>query len=124
MKLRVNKIPRVFSPLKDIFLKDMGEIELGDNEQLTFKTKSGKTNDIVKKEWGFYLSNSLNCNFKKKGFKTALVVSCSSVPQTLFINLVEKEKLDKFNKYLDRFNCKVLCWLDEWNLEKDKRVSE
>jgi hypothetical protein len=121
MELKINEPPRVFNPHEDIILKDIGEVVLEDNEQLTFKTKSGKKNDIVKKEWGFYLSNSLNCNLKKKGFKTALVVSYASNPPGTFLNLVEVEKMDLFKKYLSDFNSKIICWLDEWDLEEKKK---
>lgn len=114
MELKINKKPRVFSPLKGIELKDMGAIILSDNEQLTFKTGSGKSNDVVKKEWGFYLSNSIDSNLKKQGFKTALVASCSNSPPRLYINLVEVEKMEQFKKYLSDFDVKVICWLDEW----------
>ena len=114
MKHHLKDVPREFSPLTGIDLKDMGEIELENNEQITFRIESGKTNDVVRKDWGFYLSNSLNSNLTRQGFKTALVVSFASTPPRLYINLVEIEKMPVFNKYLDSVNAKVVTWLDEW----------
>ena len=118
MKTKLLKTPRKFSPCKGINLKDMGEVWLQKDEQLTFKTKSGRRNDVTKKSWGFYLSNSINSNLKKQGFKTALVVSYASKTPSLYVNLVEKEKVKEFQAYLDKFNVKLIAWLDEWSEEK------
>ena len=114
MELDIHSIPRAFSPLEGIQLKDMGDINLATDEQLTFVTDSGKPNDIVKKEWGFYLGNSINANLKGQNFKLALAISFASKPPRLYLNLVEMEKMDAFEKYLKDFNAKVVCWLDDW----------
>ena len=114
MKIYQKSLPRIFNPIKGITLKDMGNIHLNCDEQITFVTDSLKSNDVVKKEWGFYLSNSLNSNLKLKGFKTALVESSFNDTKTLFINLVEIEMIDKFHDYLKTYNCRIICWLDEW----------
>lgn len=114
MKFKVNEPPREFSPLDTITLKDMGTVVLDENEQLTFQTASGLTNDITQKEWGYYLSRSLNHNLKQQGFKTALVMSYASLPPRLFLNLVEVAKLEEFKQYLKSNQSQVVCWLDEW----------
>ncbi len=116
MKIQLRRRPRSFSPIADISLKDMGTICLADNEQLTFATKSGKTNDIVKKEWGFYLSNSLNVNLRRQGFRTALVISLASGDPRLYLNLVERSEMCSFRAYLKKYDARVLCWLDEPSL--------
>ena len=114
MKTDFKAIPREFSPTDGLILKDMGDVMLGNNEQITFRTESGKCNDVTKMTWGYYLSNSVNWTAKKQGFKTALVVSrMESVPR-LFINLVEKEKLDEYGVYLEKNHSEVVVWLDEW----------
>lgn len=114
MKARLKNEPRKFSPLAGLEISDCGEIELGLDEQITVTTEAGKANDIVRKEWGFYLSNSLNANLAAKGFKTALVVSYASAPPRTYLNLVEREKMLAFEAYLRAFNARVVCWLDEW----------
>ena len=114
VKVNLHKKARVFSPLEGIELKDMGTISLAPDEQLTIETDSGKSNDIVRKEWGFYLSNSVNWNLKKQDFKTAVVVSFASVPSRIYINLVEVEKMNAFREYLSQYDAKVICWLDDW----------
>ena len=107
-------IPRVFSPLPGIELKDMGWVKLAPDEQITFHTDAGRMNDIVRKTWGFYLGNSLNANLSGQGFKTALVISRASNPPRLYINLVERDRMQDFERYLAGVNAEVACWLDEW----------
>jgi hypothetical protein len=114
MRVKFHDVPRAFSPLAGIQLRDMGEVLLSEDEQVTFRTESGKSNDILRKEWGFYLSNSLNAYLKGQGFKAALVRSHASAPPRLYLNLVEIEKMDAFMDYLDEFDAEVACWLDEW----------
>ncbi len=110
-KLTANS--RNFSPINEIILKDMGSVWLETDEQITFFTESGKKNDIVKKEWGFYLGNSINWNLKKQGFKTAIVLSEASGEPRIFINLVEVEHIESFFSYLRQYNARVVFWVDE-----------
>ena len=114
MRVNLRDVPRTFCPLEGITLHDVGDVVLGEDEQLTFTTESGKRNDIVRKEWGYYLSNSLNATLKREGFKTALVVSYASTPPRLYVNLVEVEKMVAFTEYLQEFSAAVVCWLDEF----------
>lgn len=107
-------IPRAFSPLPGIELRDMGWLKLAPDEQITLWTDTGKRNDIVRKKWGFYLGNSLNATLRDQGFKTALVISHASTPPRLFLNLVEKSEIAAFERYLIEVNARVACWLDEW----------
>lgn len=116
MKINIHKNPRKFKPIPTIELKDMGDIILEENEQITFKTRSNKTNDITRKEWGFYLTNSINHTLKSQGLKTALVFGINELGARFYINLVEIKKMDLFNEYLKKFNSRVVCWLDEWRL--------
>jgi len=119
MRFQKLKKPRKFSPLPGVELQDMGNVYLRPDEQLTFVTESGKGNDIVRKPWGFYLSNSVSPNLKKKGFKTAILYSPMKPPR-IYINLVEIKKMKEFKQYLKKFNVSVLCWLDEWFEEGKK----
>lgn len=114
MKHTLNEKPRSFSPLPGIELHDMGEIALEVDEQVTFRLESGRGNDVVRKAWGFYLSNSLNANLSGQGLRTALVISNASSPPRLYINLVEVDKMAVFEAYLVEVNAQVITWLDEW----------
>lgn len=115
MELNLKKTPREFE-VKGVRIKDFGKIFLDKNEMVSFKTKSGKEYDFVAKEWGFYATPSVNSRLKKEGFKTALIVNESN---QLYVMSVEKEKIEKFHKYL-KYNQdnKLICWIDEWFKER------
>lgn len=114
MKTEFKAVPREFSPTEGLTLQDMGDVMLGINEQVTFRTESGKPNDVTRMSWGYYLSNSVNRSAKKNGFKTALVVSRMTPAPRLFINLVEQDKLAEYAAYLESNQSEVVVWLDEW----------
>ena len=111
LKLDLLDKARVFS-VKGHEINDLGKILLDKNELITFKTQSGKNFDFVAKEWGFYVTPSMNDRLKKEGFKTALVVN--EIDQ-LYIMAIEEDKLDIFNEYLkNNQHNKVICWLDNF----------
>ena len=113
MNVDLRDKPREFS-VKKFTIKDYGKVHLGDDEMVSFVTKSGKEFDFVAKSWGFYATPSVNSRLKNEGFKTALVVNENN---QLYIMAVEKEKIEEFLAYTkDGQNNTVLCWLDEWLL--------
>jgi len=118
MKCDFLPTPRKFNPIESITLKDMGSIQLDLDEQLTFVTENGQKNDIVRKSWGYYLTNSLNHTLKRQGFKTALVGSSFGGRKSLFVKLVEEKKQNEFLSYLAANSSELICWLDEW-FDKD-----
>jgi hypothetical protein len=122
MKQELHQPPRKFSPYSGLTLFDMGDVVLEIDEQLTFRTPSGGGNDVLRKEWGFYLTNSLNANLRAQGLKTALVSSGSEEPR-LYVLIVEEQKLDVFHSYLDQYRMKLVAWLDEWTLGNGERDS-
>lgn len=119
MKQELHQPPRDFSPYPGITLRDVGDIWLALDEQLTFCTPSGAGNDIVRKEWGFYLTNSLNANLRQQGLKTALVSSGMSEPR-MYVLMVENDKRDAFDAYIVQHGMKVIVWLDEWLITDEK----
>ena len=94
---------------KKIYIKDVGRIYLNNNEQVTFVTKNNAKHDVVRKDWGFYATQSINSRLKKN-FRTALVVN---KVKRVYIMLVEKRFISKFNKYCKQEDQKVLAWLDK-----------
>ena len=112
MKIKENIPPRNFAVgvNQQIVIKDVGTVELESNEMVTLLTESGKEYDIVKKEWGFYATPSLNGRLIAQGFKTALVKNSFG---KYYIMLVEKEKITGFQQYLEIENNFLTCWLDE-----------
>lgn len=113
MKQDLHEPPREFSPYPGITLRDMGDVWLAPDEQLTVRTPAGAGNDVVRKEWGFYLTNSLNASLRSQGLKTALVSSGAAEPR-LYVLLVEAGKRDAFDAYLKQYGMKLVAWLDEW----------
>ena len=106
--------PRKFSPLSGITLLDTGRLHLSADEQITLVDDSGKCNDILRKDWGYYLTNSINANLSSQGYKVALVISNASNPSRLYLNLVDIDKLELFYDYMEKFDASLVCWLDEW----------
>lgn len=112
MKFDARKPPREFSPYPGLTLKDMGDLYLGVDEQVTIRITPERGNDVLRKSWGFYLSNSLNGTLLAKGIKTALCENRES--RRTFLMLVEKDKVAEFEAYLAEYGMHLLRWLDEW----------
>ena len=112
MKFDVHEPPREFSPAPGIKLKDMGDLDLEVDEQVTVRLTPERGNDVVRKSWGFYLTNSLNGTLQAQGIKTALVENWQS--SRTYLMLVDKDKLGEFNNYLAEYGMRIVRWLDEW----------
>lgn len=112
MKLNLKKVPRIFYPRGDfkIKIRDLGDIELMPNEQITFVKKSGSRFDFVSKDWGFYATPSVNKRLKNENFKTAIVQNNKG---NVYIMVVETEKLKSFKEYCKMEDQRILEWLDE-----------
>ncbi len=110
MKTKILKKPRIFS-VNEIEIRDFGKIKLEKNELISFVTKSGKEFDFTAKEWGFYLTPSINGRLKKEGFKVAIVKNKFG---KIFIMAVEKNMMNSFNKYCIDQDEKVIQWLDKF----------
>jgi len=112
MKLTAMEPPRVFAVGQDgaIRLKDCGRIELEPDEQLTFVTASGTEYDVARKSWGYYATPSLNGRLPSFGLRPALVRSYND---RFFLLLVERERIQQFEDYLQSQDMKLACWLDD-----------
>ena len=112
MKISLNKPPRSFVVGKDgkIRINDCGSIILENNEQVTFLTDCNKEYDVVRKEWGFYATPSINKRLHKQGFKSALVKNKDG---SMYVMLVEEKKIKKFKAYLLSEENHIVFWLDE-----------
>ena len=114
METNFRKKPRLFNVgLKNqITIKDLGDISLEENEQVTFNSKSGAKYDFTKKNWGFYATQSINKRLINEGFKTALV---SNSMHRIYIMIVEVKFLNLFKEYCEVEDQKILVWLDDEN---------
>ena len=109
MKIKIRNKPRSFN-FNDILIKDYGKIKLDKNEMVSFVTKSGKEYDFTSKDWGFYVTPSINGRLKKEGFKIAMVINKL---RNIYIMAVEKEKKKTilFKQYCTKEGIKILKWL-------------
>jgi len=114
------KITRLNPPRKflvgappQITLSDCGSIKLNPDEQITFLTDKKSQYDIVKKEWGFYATPSLNGRLPSFSIKPFLVKNLDS--GRFFILLLEKGKDNIFEEYCKNENIAVIAELDDQN---------
>ena len=107
MKTKFLKKPRLFIAA-NITIRDYGKIQLDEDEMISFITKSKKEYDFTAKDWGFYITPSINSRLKKEGFKIALV---KNKLNKTYIMAIDKEKLKIFKRDLKNQKKKVLKWL-------------
>ena len=94
---------------KKIKINHGANIFLNNDEQITFIFKNKQEYDVVKKNWGYYATPSINYRLKINSFKTALVKNNKN---RNFIMIVNKGNLKIFNKYLSDESMKLISWLD------------
>jgi hypothetical protein len=112
MKIKLNNPPRKFKvgTVKEVTLSDCASIELDSDEQVTFKTKSGSEYDVVKKDFGYYATPSLNGRLLRFKLRAVLV---QNTKDQFFVLLVEEGKEKLFKQYCDERNLVVVVWLDD-----------
>ena len=112
MKIKKKNPPRKFSVglNYEITISDHGSILLKDNDQISFITEDDKEYDVVRKEWGFYATPSINGRLSNQGFKTALVKNKYS---KYYIMVIDKKKMNNFKKYCKSEDQNIVEWLDE-----------
>ena len=112
MKISFHNPARVFEPKGrgGPQLKDVASIELIADQQITLITESQCGHDFAAKDWGFYVSPSLNGRLKREGFKTALVKNSDN---KVFLNFVEIAKMVEYEKYCIDSGKQIVEWLDE-----------
>jgi len=112
MKSNIFKKKRKFYPVegKDNFIFDAGEIKFENNEQLTLLSPDNKKNEIVCKDWGYYITSSVNSRLAREGYKTAIIKNKLG---RIFLIIVDKKKINYFLDYIKEENIDILDWLDE-----------
>ena len=95
---------------KRIEIKDCGRVALQADEQLTFTTPSGGEYDLVRKDWGFYATPSLNARLRDFGLRAVLVKNGIG---RYFVLLVENGSEASFEKYMEDEKMIVITWLDD-----------
>lgn len=92
-------------------LRDCGTVHLTPDEQITFVTEEGGQYDVVRKDWGFYATPSLNGRLPQYGLRGALVVNQAS--RRYYVVLVEDGKEQPFAAYCALEGLRVVAWLDK-----------
>ena len=112
MKLRPNDPPRTFRVGRDqsIELSHAADIALEPDEQVTFTTESGTEFDVVRKDWGYYATPSLNTRLADHGLRAVLVRGRRL--KRMYLLLVEPGHEDAFQRYIEWDCLDVVCWLD------------
>lgn len=99
MDVKYNTPPRIFEAgaKKTIEISHVADIALSENEQITLVADDGSEIDVVKKEWGYYLTPSINKRLVKFGITVFLVQNSRG---NVFVMAVEEEKMAEFEKYI------------------------
>ena len=107
--------PRKFSVGKQsqIILSDCASVVLEQDEQITFLTEKKGEFDVVRKDWGFYATPSLNGRLPSFSIKPLLVKNLDS--SRFYILLIEKGKESIFEEYCRKENIFVIAELDDQN---------
>ncbi len=85
-------------------------VELLNDELVTFIQPSGSAHDVIRKNWGYYASGSLNGRLPQHGLRPALMRNSAG---RIYLVLVENDKEDPFEQYLKETGQAVLGWFDD-----------
>lgn len=111
MKVNRKDPPRAFNAGhgSKITIHDCGEIALEPDELITFVTEKGAHHDVCRKDFGFYITQSLNKRVRDSGFRAALMRNALG---HYYVVLVEAGREDRFEAYLRDENQELVSWMD------------
>ena len=111
--MKIKKFNRKFKPSKNssFFITEKAKIFLENNEQITMVDKFKNEYDVVKKNWGYYATPSINKRLIKNNYHTYLVKN--KINNTIFLHLVNKKKKKQFYNYLKKHKIKILKWIKQ-----------
>jgi len=121
MKLNLLKIPRKFYVGKNnLLIKDFGKIYLSNDEMISFNFFKKDNYDFTKKNWGFYVSQSISQRVKLNNFTLYLVKNLMSGRFYLLAKYMNKSK--QFKRYLEQEKMKVIFQFSKKNLLKIEKL--
>ena len=108
--MQIKKIipKRKYTCGKNVHLEHVADIVLGDNEVVTFKQDNNKEYDIVRKEWGYYATPSINKRLKRNGYKAAFMENKYG---DNFIVIVEVNKIRLWENYNKEEEQTFIKWI-------------
>lgn len=112
MNIKLIEPPRRFRVglQKQIEIRHCADIELAPDEQITLVTPSGTEFDVVRKDWGYYATPSLNARLCDHNLRAVLVWGRDQ--GRMYLLLVEKGHEEAFERYAEEDHLDVLAWLD------------
>ena len=90
---------------KKITINHCANIDLEENEQVTFVSDNDTELDLVRKCWGYYVTPSINKRLLNFGFSTYVV---SNDRGNIYIMAVEQNRDLEFRSYLTETNQKII----------------
>jgi hypothetical protein len=111
MKTTWRDPPRRFDPdgTGRFAIADAGCIELGSDEQVTFVGPTGSEYDVVRRDWGYYATPSLNSRLPANGLRPLLARNGAG---RFFVCLIERGRERQFADYAEAAGMQALGWLD------------
>ncbi len=93
---------------QQIRIRDCGQLLLEPDEQVTITGSSGAAVDFTRKDWGYYLSPSLNSRLRREGLLVCLVANESGY---LYLLAVEEAQKALFEDYCVAEHLAIVTWL-------------
>ncbi len=112
MKLHEIQPPRTFTVGRSgnaMVISDCGRVDLRPDEMVVFTTPGGGEYDVVRKDWGFYATPSLNGRLRDHGLRGVLIRNPHG---KAYLLLVERGREAEFEDYMRRDQLHVVAWLD------------
>ena len=109
MQVKRKKRSFIVGKNKKIKITEKAIIKLGNNEQITFLNQNDEY-DVVKKNWGYYCTPSINNRLKVNNFRSFIV---SNKKKNIFFMIANKKKINMFKKYLKSEENKILIELTD-----------
>jgi hypothetical protein len=113
MRFRPKDPPRTFrvGRAREVEISHCADVELDPDQQVTFTATSGSEFDVVRKDWGYYATPSLNGRLRDHGLRAVLVRGDRD--GRMYLLLVERGREGAFDRYVDRHELRIVSWLDD-----------
>jgi hypothetical protein len=93
-----------------VTISHVASITLADDEQVTFVSAAGTQYDVVRKDWGYYATASLQARLPDSGLAPVLVRNTRT--GRAFLLLVERGAESRFRAYCEAESLEVVARLD------------